>query len=39
MYIGDSKFIHASTSKGIRIDSLNSSYYKSRFVTGSRIIK
>ena len=39
MYIGDSKFIHASTSKGIRIDSLNSSYYKSRFVSASRIIK
>jgi len=39
MYIGDSKFIHASTSKGVRIDSLNSSYYKSKFVTASRIIK
>ena len=39
MYIGDSKLIHASTSKGVRIDSLNSSYYKSRFVSASRIIK
>ena len=39
MYIGDSKFIHASSSKGVRIDNLNSSYYKSRFVSGSRIIK
>lgn len=39
MYIGDSKFIHASTSKGVRIDSLNSSYYKSRFVSASGIIK
>ena len=39
MYIGNSKFIHASTSKGVRIDSLNSSYYKSRFVSASRIIK
>lgn len=39
MYIGDSKFIHASTSKGVRIDSLNSSYYKTRFISGSRIIK
>ena len=39
MYIGDSKFIHASTSKGVRIDSLNSSYYKSKFVSASKIIK
>ncbi|MDY3002350.1 MAG: SH3 domain-containing C40 family peptidase [Romboutsia timonensis] len=39
VYIGDSKFIHASTSKGVRIDSLNSSYYKSKFVSASRIIK
>lgn len=39
MYIGDSKFIHASTSKGVRIDSLNSSYYKNKFVTASRIVK
>ena len=38
MYIGDSKFIHSSSSKGIRIDSLNSTYYKSRFISGSRII-
>lgn len=38
MYIGDSKFIHASSSKGIRIDSLNSTYYKSRFISGSRVI-
>lgn len=39
MYIGDSKFIHASTSKGVRIDSLNSSYYKNKFVSASRIVK
>ena len=39
MYIGDSKFIHASTSKGVRIDTLNSGYYKARFVSASRIIK
>ena len=38
MYIGDSKFIHSSSSKGIRIDSLNSTYYKSRFISGSRVI-
>ena len=39
MYIGDSKFIHTSTSKGVRIDSLNSRYYKNKFVTASRIVK
>ena len=38
MYIGDSKFIHSYSSKGIRIDSLNSTYYKSRFISGSRVI-
>ena len=38
MYIGDSKFIHSSISKGIRIDSLNSTYYKTRFISGSRVI-
>lgn len=39
MYIGDEKFIHASTSKGVRIDTLSSGYYKTKFVSGSRIIK
>ena len=28
IYIGDSKFIHTSKSKGVRIGSLNSKYYK-----------
>lgn len=39
MYIGDEKFIHASTSKGVRVDTLSSGYYKTKFVSGSRIIK
>lgn len=39
MYIDNSKFIHASTSKGVRIDNLNTAYYKSRFVSASRIVK
>ena len=38
IYIGDSKFIHASSSKGIIISNLNSTYYKNKFISGSRII-
>jgi uncharacterized protein YgiM (DUF1202 family) len=37
IYMGDGNFIHASTgSRKIRITSLNSSYYKGRFVTARR---
>ncbi|MCM3756382.1 NlpC/P60 family protein [Sporosarcina aquimarina] len=37
IYIGSSKFIHASTSKGVTISSLNDPYYwKSRYVGAKR---
>jgi cell wall-associated NlpC family hydrolase len=37
---GNIKFIHASISKGIKIDELDKSeYYKPRYITGLRIIK
>ena len=32
-------FIHASTSKGVREDNLNNSYWKSKFVKASRSLK
>lgn len=35
---GNVYFIHASSLKGIKIDSLRSSYYKPRFIGASRII-
>lgn len=39
MYVGNSKFIHASTSKyGVKYDSIDSSYYSSRLLTAKRII-
>ncbi|MCM3635285.1 MULTISPECIES: C40 family peptidase [Paenibacillus] len=38
IYIGDGKFAHASTSKGVTIDSLDSSYYKPRYVTARRVL-
>ncbi|MCR8745422.1 C40 family peptidase [Romboutsia lituseburensis] len=39
MYIGDSKFIHASTNeRKVRVDKLTSSYYSGKYVTARRII-
>lgn len=40
LYIGDGNMIHASSSKGqVRIDTIDSGWYYSRFVTARRIIK
>ena len=40
IYIGDGKFIHASSSnsKYVRIDTLDSGYYQRTFVWGRRIL-
>ncbi|MCR2807838.1 C40 family peptidase [Paenibacillus soyae] len=38
IYVGDGNIAHASTSKGVTIDKLDSSYYKSRFVTARRVM-
>lgn len=39
MYIGNGNFVHASTpTTGVRINSLDESYYKAKFLCGRRII-
>ena len=37
IYIGDSRFIHASYSRGVVISSIEESYYRDRFLGGRRI--
>jgi cell wall-associated NlpC family hydrolase len=36
-YVGDGKFLHTSSSRGVRIDSLNDSYWKPKFLGGKKI--
>jgi cell wall-associated NlpC family hydrolase len=38
IYIGDGKFAHASTSKGVVITPLSDKYYANRYVTARRIL-
>lgn len=38
IYIGDGKFLHASSSKGVKVDSLDSDYWKPRFVGARKVI-
>ena len=37
IYLGDSKFLHASTSKGVMISSLKEKYWNKRYWTARRI--
>lgn len=38
IYIGDSKFIDASTSRGVVVDSLNNGYWSSTYIGARRVI-
>jgi len=38
IYVGDGNFLHASSSKGVRIDSLDNEYWKPRFVGGKKVV-
>lgn len=39
VYLGKNQFIHVSSSKGVRIDSLDDSYWKPRWYGGKHIVK
>ncbi|WP_196598278.1 NlpC/P60 family protein [Pectinatus frisingensis] len=39
IYLGDGQFIHASTSKGVRIDRLDNTYWQKYFIGGKHIVK
>ena len=39
IYIGDGKFLHASSSRGVTINSLDDEYWRARFVGAKKLVK
>lgn len=39
IYLGNSQFIHASSSKGVRVDTLKDDYWAPRYLGGKHIVK
>ncbi len=39
IYLGNNNFIHASTSRGVRVDSLNDAYWAPKYYGGKHIVK
>ncbi len=39
IYVGDGKFLHASSSRGVTISSLNDEYWRARFVGAKKLVK
>lgn len=39
IYLGDDKFIHTSSSRGVRVDELTDDYWKPKFIGGKHIVK
>jgi len=38
LFLGNNKFAHSSSSRGVTISSLSESYYKNRYVTARRVV-
>ncbi|MDP4097972.1 C40 family peptidase [Paenibacillus sp. P96] len=38
IYVGNNKFAHSSSSKGVTVSSLSESYYANRYVTARRVV-
>jgi cell wall-associated NlpC family hydrolase len=39
IYLGDNKFIHTSSKKGVTITSLSDTWWKERYIFGTRVLE